>query len=106
MTNRAQDVAERPLTSVLKEVFKNLDNPVRQERARLVGCWPQIVGRFFSEHTKPQFSNHSRVTVWVDDSAAAYELSQRYKQTILKRLQNEFGEEKVKDVRFIVGELR
>jgi len=47
-----------------------------------------------------------RVTVWVDDSTLAFELSRKYKPAMLKRLQNEFGEHEVEDIRFFVGELR
>ena len=63
-------------------------------------------GERFSKHTKPRFAGNRQVLVWVDDSTLAFELSHRYKPTILKRLKNEFGDEAVKDVRFLVGELR
>ena len=95
-----------PLKSIIESVFNRLSEPRLAERSNLVDCWPQIVGGYFAKHTKPKFIPGEKIAVVVDDSTRAFELSQRYKPTILKRLRNQFGESKVKDVRFIVGEIR
>ena len=97
---------EGPLKSTLKQLLDKLQDPEQARRASLIDCWPEIVGRNFSKHTKARFIQGEKVAVWVDDSTLAFELSQRYKPTILKRLQNQFGAEKIKDVRFVVGEIR
>ncbi len=97
---------EKPIKQILNSIFLRLTNPENQRKSNLADCWPKIVGLQFSKHTKPLFSKDGKVTVWVDDSTLAFELSRRYKPLLLKRLKNQFGEEKVKDVRFLVGEIR
>ena len=97
---------EQPLKSIVHGLFADLQDPERLKRSTLVDNWPKIVGEHFSKHTKPRFTPDGKVTVWVDDSTIAFELSRRYKPAILKRLQHQFGEDQVKELRFFVGELR
>ncbi len=97
---------EKPLKSVLNSIFLNLTtNPDFQKKSALIECWPKIAGQF-SKNTKPVFSDDGKITVWVNDSTLAFELSRRYKPVLLKRLKNQFGEDEVKDLRFLVGEIR
>ncbi len=96
---------EKPLKQVLNSIFLRLSNPENQKKSNLTDCWPKIAGSEFSKHTKPLFQKNGQVTVWVDDSTLAFELSQKYKPLLLKRLRNQFGEEEVKDLRFLVGEI-
>lgn len=96
---------DRPLKQTLDAIFNRLSEPDNLRKRGLTDQWPDIVGGYFSKHTKPKFIQGEKIAVVVDDSVIAFELSQRYKPCILKRLQNQFGEEKVKDVRFVVGDL-
>ncbi len=97
---------EKPLKSVLNNIFLRLSNPENQKKSQLLDCWPKIAGTQFSKRTKPLLQKNGSVTVWVDDSTLAFELSRKYKPLLLKRLKNQFGEEEIKDVRFLVGEVR
>lgn len=97
---------EKPLKQVLNSIFLRLSNPENQKKVQLTDCWSKIAGLQFSQHTKPLFQKDGKVTVWVDDSTLAFELSQKYKPLLLKRLRNQFGEEEIKDMRFLVGEIR
>ena len=97
---------EKPLKPILNSLFTSLANPELLKKTALVNFWPKIAGSYFSEHTKPRFAPDGKITVWVDDSTIAFELSQRYKPALLKRLKNQFGEEEVKDLRFFVGQIR
>ena len=97
---------EKPLKPVIGEIFERLTNPEARKKSSLLDSWPEIAGEKFSRHTKPRFTQDKQVVVWVDDSTLAFELSQRYKPAILKRLQNKFGEDEVRGVRFFVGEIR
>jgi predicted nucleic acid-binding Zn ribbon protein len=96
----------RPLEGAVKNIFQRLSHPQQQNKMVLVDRWPQIAGEQVSRRTKPRFTPDKQVAVWVDDSTLAFELSRRHKLSILKRLQNEFGEEEVRDVKFFVGEIR
>ena len=95
----------KPLEPILKNLLASFEHPEQQKKSVLVDSWPKMVGNQFSKHTKPRFSPDGKVIVWVDDSTLAFELSQRYKPVLLKRLRNQFGEDQVKDIRFFVGEL-
>jgi len=105
MTGQNQ-MNEKPLKSILDSLFTSLANPEQLRKSTLVDFWPKVAGNYFSKHTKPRFSPDGKVTVWVDDSTIAFELSQRYKPVLLKRLKNQFGEDQVRDIRFFVGEIR
>lgn len=96
----------QPLKPVLEHLFSGLTDPERKTNSRLIDCWSEIAGEAVASHTKARFAREGNITVWVDDSTLAFELAQRYKSTLLKRLQNEFGEERVKNIRFFVGQLR
>ncbi len=96
---------EKPLAPILDGLLSRLSAPEQNKKSMLIESWPRIVGRF-SEHTKPRFGSGGEVVVWVDDSTLAFELSRRYKPLLLKRLKNQFGENEVRDIRFLVGEIR
>ncbi len=91
-----------PLAQTIKNVFSELSAPPKQKNARLVDGWSKMVGERIAKQTTPKFGK-SGVVVWAGNSSLAYELSQKYGSAILKRLQNEFGEEEIKKVWFCVG---
>ncbi len=101
-TNKQTKQRIQPLTETVKNIFRELSTEPKQKNARLVAGWSRMVGERIAKKTTPKFGK-SGVVVWVDNSALAFELSQRYGSTILKRLQNEFGEEEIKKVWFCVG---
>ena len=91
---------------ILPAVLQNLRTPLTQKRSLLIEKWASIVGPQISAHTKPTLGKNGELSIWVEEAALAFELSQRYKQTILKRTQAELGEEDVRSIRFCVGQLR
>ena len=93
---------EKPLAQVIKSVFQELSSEPKQKNTKLASSWPRIVGDRIAGRTNVKFSE-SNVVIWADNSALAFELSQKYKASILKRLQNEFGEEEVKSIWVCVG---
>jgi predicted nucleic acid-binding Zn ribbon protein len=94
------------IDKVLLNVFTELNSPEKTMRQRLMDHWPSIVGRKLTPHTKPVLSEKGLLMVWVDQSALAFELKQRYQQSLLKRVQAVLGEEKVKSIRVYVGQVR
>jgi len=96
----------QPLAPVIDSLLQGLKAGVKGKRATLQSIWPQIVGSSLSPHTKPSLMREGILCVWVDSSVLAYELSQRYRGTILKRTQASLGEETVKKIIFRVGEIR
>ncbi|MBI4115969.1 MAG: DUF721 domain-containing protein [Candidatus Omnitrophica bacterium] len=95
-----------PLTPVIESVLQDLKKGVKKDRATLQDFWPQIVGNTFASQTKGSLERNGTLCIWVSNSTLAYELSQKYVGTLLKRAQEILGEEVVRKVIFRVGEIR
>ena len=94
------------IKGVISAVIGSLQSGEFSKRQRLSKEWPSIAGPKISPHTRPTISKQGEVCVWVDGSALAYELHQKYKASLLKRIQAVLGEEEVKGIRIRVGQLR
>lgn len=94
-----------PLTPILDSLFEELARGVKEKRSLLQVGWPKIMGPSLSTHTRPTLQEGGTLCVWVDDSTLAYELSQRYRGTVLKRVGAMLGEETVKRIIFRVGSI-
>lgn len=95
-----------PLGPILDSVLQELGRGVKEKHSLLETYWPKIMGNSFSAHTKPALDSGGTLWVWVDDSTLAYELSQRYRGTILKRVEGMLGEGVIKKMVFRVGSIR
>ncbi|HXV28372.1 MAG TPA: DUF721 domain-containing protein [bacterium] len=91
--------------NVIENVFKELENPVNLKHRKLMEKWPSIAGPKIAPHTKPVLGKKGELYVWADQSALAFELKQRYSQSLLKRTQAALGES-IQSIRFFVGQLR
>ena len=91
---------------ILPGLIAAFQSPENLKRNKLVDQWPAIAGARVAPHTKPTLLSGGRLLVWVDESTLEYELSQKYRQSFLKRVQALMGEENVTSVRFRVGQLR
>lgn len=91
------------IKNILPTVIRGMESPEKQTRGRLVAEWPSIAGEKLAPHTKPQLSQKGILYIHTDESVLAFEISQRYRQSLLKRAQAVLGEEAVKEVRVLVG---
>ena len=91
------------IRSILTKVIRGFEDPQKQKRSLLIDSWPSIVGEKLKKQTRPQLSSKGVLYVHVAESALAYEISQRYRSSLLKRAQMALGEDAVKEVRVIVG---
>jgi predicted nucleic acid-binding Zn ribbon protein len=94
------------MQEIISTVFAELNSPKKAEHRMLFKKWPAIAGPQIAAHTKPSLRRNGQLTIWVDQSALAFELKQRYQQSLLRRTQAILGEETVKSIRFFVGQLR
>ena len=94
------------IKEILPSVISGIQSPENLKRNQLVDGWPQIVGPRFAANTRPKMGRGGRLFVWVDQSTLAFELSQKYAPSLLKRTQAAIGEENVKTISFRVGQLR
>ena len=91
------------IRSILPKIIKGFEDPEKQRRSLLVDSWPSIAGERLTKQTRPQLSSKGILYVHVNDSVLAFEVSQRYRQSLLKRTQAVLGEEAVREVRILVG---
>ena len=94
------------IKNVLPSVISRLQDPETKRKNQLFNEWPNIVGPKLAPHTKPSLGKNGQLFVWVDQSSLAFELNQKYRQSLLKRTQASLGEEAIKSIRFRVGQLR
>ncbi len=94
------------IKDILSSLLVELRSPERSAMSRLAQSWPAIAGPRLAAHTKPSLGTNGKMFIWVDQSSLAFEISQKYRQGLLKRLQALLGEEKIKSVHVRVGQLR
>lgn len=94
------------IKDLVGKVLKELENPEKKSRQKLIDAWQQIAGNQIAQHTRPSLTEQGKLFVWVDTSTLAFELNQKYKQSLLKRAQAVMGEEAVREIYFRVGQLR
>jgi predicted nucleic acid-binding Zn ribbon protein len=93
------------IREILPGILAELGSPEKQKRSKLLDQWEAIAGKRVFPHTRPYLGNQGRLYVWVDSSALAFELSQRYRQSLLKRAQAVLGETEIKSIHIRVGQL-
>jgi len=93
------------LKDIVNRVIDQLQHHASPETQTLMDAWPACVGTTIAQHTKPyRYTNH-KLYVKVDDATWAYELSQKYKQELLHRLNARQGGENVHDIVFSIGSI-
>jgi hypothetical protein len=94
------------IKQILPAVLSHLNRPEVSQRQKLTLDWPKIAGKVLAEKTQARIAPGGKLTVWVSESALAYEIQQKYKTTLLKRAQAALGEKEIKDLIVRVGQLR
>ena len=91
------------IRSILPKVIQGFENPEKQKRSLLVDSWASIAGEKLKKQTRPQLSSKGILYVHVTEPSLAFEISKRYRSSLLKRAQAALGEGTVKEVRVLVG---
>lgn len=91
------------IRSILPKVIRGFEDPEKQKRSLLIDSWAGIAGEKLTKKTRPQLSSKGILYIHAKDSVLAFEISQRYRQSLLKRAQAVLGEEAVKEIRVLVG---
>lgn len=92
------------IRSILSSVIQKLEDPEKLKKSLLTKEWKNIAGERLAKHTTPQLSSKGILYVRVDESVLAFEISQKYRQSLLKRAQAILGEETVRAVKVLVGQ--
>lgn len=91
------------IRSILPSVIRNFEDPEKKKRSLLINSWASIAGEKLAKRTRPQLSLKGILFIYVDEAVLAFEISQRYRASFLKRAQAVLGEETVKEVKILVG---
>ncbi|MFZ5803086.1 MAG: DciA family protein [Candidatus Omnitrophota bacterium] len=98
-------MGEEAIQKILAGILRDLSTPEKEARQKLVDGWKKIVGEALAKRTKPLLAKDDSLIIWTDRSALAFELKQRYKETIVRRVEALLGK-KLKAYRVYVGEIR
>ena len=90
---------------ILSNLISDLDKKRKKEPVRVFEIWNAIAGENIAAHTKPYELKRRILFVMVDDSTWAYELNQRYKEELIKKLNDKLGNEAIRDIRIRIGDI-
>jgi len=91
------------IRSVISSVIKNFEDPEKQKKSQLITSWASIAGEKLAKRTRPQLSSKGVLYIYVDEAVLAFEVSQRYRASFLKRARAVLGEDAIKEVKVLVG---
>lgn len=95
--------APNPLEGILKNVIKKISKK-RPSEIEIWDAWERAVGGAAARHSRPVSLQKSVLIVNVDMSTWLYELSTAQGE-ILKKLSLALKKNKVKDIRFRIGDI-
>ena len=92
----------RPLVAVaeaIQSLVTRLGLTERINEGDILAAWREIVGDFLAQHSRPSRLVHGVLHVEVMQSSVRYELDRTWRPIILKKLQDRFGKNAVKDLK-------
>lgn len=93
----------KPVRDVLTAVMRNFGLQEHLDQAHVASAWKQIVGDFIATHSSPSRLKAGVLYVQVLQPTVRYELERVWKSEILKKLKDQFGARKIRDIRFGLG---
>lgn len=94
-----------PLSGALESLLSDLKKNREQPLNKLQADWVSLAGEKIAAHTKPGEVREGVLLIKVDTASWAQEISIRYKQIIIKRIQGKLGEDFVRDIKLSIGEI-
>nr|CBX30431.1 hypothetical protein N47_Q17540 [uncultured Desulfobacterium sp.] len=88
--------------NILGNILNKFRMELGFETENISGIWKNIVGEAIYKNTKPAGFKGQTLLVNVSGSVWMQEL-QYYKKDIISKLNNEFGKEMVRDIKFKIG---
>ncbi|OIO33882.1 MAG: hypothetical protein AUJ70_02345 [Candidatus Omnitrophica bacterium CG1_02_40_15] len=92
------------IRNIINQVIKKLDTKTHGQQGEVIQAWQNAIEPKAIAHTKPVAIKKNILTIEVDSSTWLYMLSLKKKNT-LARVQKDLGKEKIKDIRFRMGEI-
>lgn len=99
-----QDVSkfEQEIESVVGKAMKGLGLKDRFNEEQVFEAWNELVDNFIAHNARPISLERKVLSILVLHSTVHYEL-ERMKGSLLKKMQERFGPENVRDIRFRLG---
>ena len=89
---------------ILKQVIKKLDTKTHGAREELTGAWKKSIAQEAVFHTRPVALKKKILTIEVDSSTWLYMLSLK-KKGALDNMKKILGSDRIKDIKFRIGEI-
>ncbi|MEZ5302278.1 MAG: DUF721 domain-containing protein [Verrucomicrobiales bacterium] len=89
-----------PLSALLQRELKFLGLEKRFAEEEIAAEWGALVSAFIAQHSRPDSLKNGVLYVQVLQPALRDTLERDMKKTLLKRFQDRFGADKVRDIRF------
>lgn len=93
------------IRDVLNAVIGDLEQKDKKEKRYIFNIWDSVVGEEIAKHTKLQKMKGNKLFVIVDHATWAYELTQRHKPVLIKRINDALGSEKIENIYFKIGDI-
>jgi len=93
---------QKTTASLVPKLLARLGLASRLRDEEIAGAWQSIAGDFAARFSHPQKLRHRTLVVSVSQSSVLWTLD-RNKQMLLSRLQERFGTETIRDLRFQAG---
>lgn len=86
----------------LEEILARLGIREGVDEQELIANWAGVVGEFISKHTRPVALKQGLLSIQVLQPAMRFHLEQS-RGEILRKLKHCYGNEKIKNIRFVLG---
>ena len=93
------------IQEVLTGIIKDLEKKKSDTPTKIIETWKTIVGERIATHTKPYRMHKKILYVNVDSAPWVYELNQKHKQSLVKKINTCLGKTAVSNIRFRIGEV-
>lgn len=94
-----------PLSGALERILSDFKKNHEQPKNKLREEWASLVGEKIAGHSRPAEVNNGVLLITVDNASWAQEIAVRYKQIIIKRIQESLGEDFVREIKISIGEI-
>jgi len=92
------------IKSILDKVIVKIESNSPRNKEFILKTWQRTAGKKASSHSRPVSVRKSVLTVEVDSSTWLYELN-LLKRSLLRDIKKELGQDKVKNIRFRMGDI-
>ena len=91
------------VASRVHRVFQGLGLEEEFTEQELAGAWREMVGDFLAQNARPGAMRRGVLEIVVLQPSILYMLERELKGKVLRNLQERFGKERIKNVRFKIG---